>query len=398
MSPHSDTAILRFAWAESGDAANTIASISLNISDFVSLPMKTDSSGTSQHSATPLPLSPSMAQHAAATVAALNAPRLVASPEKSVLPLQRRLYVVFATDDYWLKYAASAPTASYVWSSYFSVTPLVYLYSENHSAPRPTVIRHLIEVCGGSVTPLVPRPFQRGDVRATATQVVRLAAILRDDLHPDDILVTADSDVWPLSREFWTSVLTRGNSSRMWIYHGVFWANKLKENDSNFAQMSYAVGTVGRWRELYATWCVRHGLPQLPVGVVMPLLRQLLDAGAAHIGPAWFEHREFHDAQWTWDQILLGQWLSDSGLHNVDVNTNVHRLDRGERWNVDGATSDEVAIQQFTDTHLTNGFFADEVFLAQRRIWLALGLNVSYMDVIRSALSEVSASPVPMPR
>ena len=205
----------------------------------------------------------------------------------------RRTWVVFSTDNFYTKYLASAPLSAYLWSHHLNVTPLVYLYAIDQADPRARIIRDFIVEGGGIVEPIVPREYTRGDLRATTTQVVRLAAVLHADFHPDDLFTIADSDVWPLSRAFWTGVLSRKNyTRRLWMYHGPFWYAKRAQNSDNFAMMHYPIATVGRWREIYATWCAAHNLTALPPGSVLSALRQLLDAGAAYLGPTWYDQTD----------------------------------------------------------------------------------------------------------
>ena len=66
-----------------------------------------------------------------------------------------------------------------------------------------------------------------------------------------------------------------------------------------------------RWRELYAAWCATKNLTALPVGAVLPALRQLLDAGAAHVGPKWFDETS-DGPNWSGAQVREG-WGGGGG-------------------------------------------------------------------------------------
>ena len=353
---------------------------------------------------TPLPPPPSPAASPFSSAPVYDAP-----PACPPLPPQlvdgRRVYVVFGAQPHASKYSLSAVLSTTVWVQRFNVTPLVYLYdgdAPDPASPRITdplglVLAGMITAAGGVPLRLPARHFppRKADMSATALQAVRLVAAMSSCLSPTDMLVTADSDVWPLSRRFWNRVLARNDTSRAWIFNDFLFYAKRAERSRNYAQMSYVMASVGRWRELYGGWVGSKGLPVLSPGTVLAPLAQVIDVGREFYGDAmWYSAEHHRGAQWVWDQVALGEWLTLGGLDRLDVNRGFSRLDRGGVFNQRGERTPEEEVERLSDVHLDTSS-RDGWSKHVLQIWAALHLDPGVLDTVMEGVRRVSVTPRP---
>lgn len=94
-------------------------------------------------------------------------------------------------------------------------------------------------------------PGGAGHHPVTASQLVRLLGFALPGIGPDDYLMTADLDLWPMSPAFWDGVLARahrrGSEDGLWVYNGLWsWRQIVKGGDH------LAVSVLGASAR---TWC-----------------------------------------------------------------------------------------------------------------------------------------------
>jgi hypothetical protein len=305
----------------------------------------------------------------------------------------RKLYSVFSTDMQDMKYASLAPLSAYVWKHHLGVTPIVYIsFDFSQLSHVGQLLVDAIEMYGGEVR-IVPR--RPGDSIPTTLQNVRLAAFQSRMLRPDDYLITADADIWPLSKDFWRTVLTN-KKDRMFIYNGPFYHHQRALGSHDFAALSFLGAPVRYWRTMYSEWVKITGANN--TSGVHQTLWQILDAGKRFYNErSWNEHPSEGEigVQWSWDQVMAGQWLQSTKQcpDHCYINEDVRRLDRMNwQWSNENGSQehDTERILQFTDAHLPFPLSDESTYQKLRSAWMALFSSAEVIDSFRESLAKAN--------
>ncbi len=305
------------------------------------------------------------------------------------------VYAVFATDCLDMQYASLALLSAYVWKHHLNVTPVVFIHAPPSRPGLDMVVQFLIkgvEGVGGQAHLVTSRP---GDRVSTTMQNLRLVAFQHVVFQPNDMIVTADADIWPLSPNFWQPVL-QNQQDRVFIYNGPFYNTQRAKGSDDFVAMSFVAAPVRYWRKLYRRWCEHNNSTAFEPGKIYQTLWQVLDTGIR------YQSRERWDGesvsskqgpQWSWDQIMLGIWLDTSHQcpdHCV-INDKVERLDRSSwQWNEQGEYDDFKAVRMFTDAHLPFPLSDEDVYQKLERVWRALFGSTTVITDVRNRIVEIS--------
>jgi hypothetical protein len=242
---------------------------------------------------------------------------------------------------------------------------------------------------GGEVRIMPRRP---GDLVPSTLQNVRLAAFQSRTLRPEDYLITADADIWPLSKDFWNPILTN-EEDRMFIYNGPFYHRQKALGSHDFAALSFLGAPVRHWRTMDSDWskiaCVNE------TSGVHQTLWQILDAGKRFYNEsAWNELPQTKTGvQWSWDQVTAGHWLQSTKQcpEHCYINEDVRRLDRVNwQWGDENGRQENDAerILQFTDAHLPFPLSDDITYEKLRHAWIALFSSAVVIDSFRESLAR----------
>lgn len=243
---------------------------------------------------------------------------------------------------------------------------------------------------GGEVRIVSRRP---GDLIPTTLQNIRLAAFQSRTLSPEDYLITADADIWPLSKDFWNPVLTN-KEDRIFKYNGPFYHRQKALGSHDFAALSFLGAPVRHWRTMYSDWSTSIGANDT-LGVHQTLW-QILDAGQR-----FYNERIWNEpvpdghigVQWSWDQIMAGHWLQSTKQcpEHCYINEDVRRLDRSNwQWNDKSGRQENESekISQFTDAHLPFPLSDDAKYESLRQVWVALFSSVEVIESFRESLAK----------
>lgn len=166
-----------------------------------------------------------------------------------VSPLARGpcTFVVLSTDASAASlYAESAVPTSAMWRR-LGVQPIIIVGSsnwQNETTKRTLQLLRLFGAITLCIDPRDVRPASTGTRFTTALQVARLVSAHLSWLRPDDVLLTSDADIWPMSPNFWrrwlkgagaiTGPLSRsdGNNQRA-AGHGSMGAGSAEHQDSS---------------------------------------------------------------------------------------------------------------------------------------------------------------------
>jgi hypothetical protein len=311
-----------------------------------------------------------------------------------------RTFAVFSTDSSDMQYASLATLSAYVWKCHLNVTPVVFIHTACHSK-QDSIMRFLvdrIEEFGGRVELVVSRP---GDRASTTMQNMRLVAFQHAMFRPEDTIITADADIWPLSPSFWQTVF-QDRRDRMFIYNGPFYNAQRAVGSEDFVALSFLGAPVRHWRDIYRKWCVHYNQTAYEPGSIYQTLWQVLDTGLDHQSrERWWDEiiSSKEGPQWSWDQIMAGTWLDTS--HQCPdfcvINDKVERLDRSDwKWNEQADHDDHDAIRMFTDAHLPFPLSDEDVYQKLERVWKALFGSAAVISDVRNRilklLKEVEAA------
>ena len=96
-----------------------------------------------------------------------------------------------------------------------------------------------------------------GTTLITALQISRVASIALQYLKKDDIIITSDADIWPLSKKFWRTYLTKlldPANDDLFIYNGPFFRGQRQSKDCNFAALTSIAAKTRIWRDTFSIW------------------------------------------------------------------------------------------------------------------------------------------------
>jgi len=261
---------------------------------------------------------------------------LLATP--TPLPVQHvprppRYFVVFSVDccDQEL-YALFAPFTALIWHQ-MGFIPLVIIAVNRITdleSPRGTVLVEAIQQARGLVFPVVT---PSGVPKATTAQIARLVISLSHELANHDMLMTSDSDMWPLSKSYFD--VNKIPQDHM----GILYANAYSDGDQMLA-ICYLMASVKTWRQLVQ--------PIVGYEFGTAVYRAIETAQQLILPDQWNQPGGGSPQnlnQWYADQKLAYQWIKKSPipLFLVNRDTSTDRLDRS---NWDGRTEGRI------DAHL----------------------------------------------
>lgn len=237
-----------------------------------------------------------------------------------------------------------APLTSYIWKNVHNVIPIIFVeYRDKHNSKTSlhqfTLIEtftKLITDAGGIVIPL---KLEKNDNTVLHTQLSRLTAAFLPFVHPTDMIITTDTDLWPLDRDFWTAF---GSFYRGFVvYNGKYWDNVYSSpgglSAPDFIAISAVAAQAYKWHTLLypfvdLTVCSDILYPNrwkngyeyikttdIPLSHIYDvndpslkcyrrILSRLVSTSFAY-EPAWQRlPADYHvrgSGPWTWDQLLL---------------------------------------------------------------------------------------------
>jgi hypothetical protein len=232
-------------------------------------------------------------------------------------------YVVLSADTNDMAYAAFLPLTTYVWAQKHGVKPIVVLVAQTPVSAQADYVATWVVRAGGLVRFVTPG--DGGDSR-TMSQVVRLAAFSLGVARGNDVLITADADIWPLSSSYWKRLLDTEDD--VMIANGdFFWQQR---GTTNRIAISYVAAKACLWKRI-----VTHGLSQdaatadatgwnswarnarRALGARPPrgatsrvagcVASAILERGATRFGSRWHNDalEKERSVRWSWDQVFL---------------------------------------------------------------------------------------------
>jgi hypothetical protein len=333
-----------------------------------------------------------------------------------------RTYVVLAanldTPDSISNYGLLAPLTSFIWNRVLNSTPIVMLATQKPgrlTTQTEVSFARLVRQAGGRVhcisisddsssceSGVALKPNLVGATLITALQVSRIASIALQYLNDDDVIVTTDADIWPMSRSFWKLQLSRSlkpDNEDFLVYNGPFLTSQLKKKDCNFLALTSLLAKTRTWRGILSFWVesLKYApSPRKPVcnfiddnptlpwynykerslflsnkksgqssrnfGVSFPkLLQTFLHEGRKMLGFNWEDEilrnhgKSYKDSYlWHYDQILVSEMVLSSNI-TLLVNDDVRRLDKFGKQGTDSdffVKVDGKSHEDFTDVHL----------------------------------------------
>lgn len=332
-----------------------------------------------------------------------------------------RVYVIMATDFETpasiANYGILTPLASYVWSRVMNVTPVVMLGTREPgrlTTATEAVFANLVRRIGGRVHCIsistsedngagaALAPELVGATLITSLQVSRLASIALGYLNDDDVILTSDADIWPMSTAFWKRQLLTSldpANEQTLIYNGNFFRSQRRIKDCNFVALTSVVTKTRVWRDIVSFWldsrqyapsprdisCIYPSSsgdnPFLPwysqlekenflnksdqsnIGTEISfpdLLRIFLKEGSIFFGHTW-EKQIWYTGEsykltniWNYDQVLMAEIILAS-QSILNINDDLRRLDKFGNNNDEAHFKKYVldkTVEDFTDAHL----------------------------------------------
>jgi hypothetical protein len=289
-----------------------------------------------------------------------------------------RRYVVLSSDTGDMKYAAFLPLTAFIWARKHNVKPIVILVTEGRLSAQTKYVAAWAAKAGGIVRFVAPG--DHGDPK-TLSQVARLAAFALGVARDNDVLVTADADIWPLSSSYWAALL--GGAHDVVIANGDFF--RQQAGTDNRIALSYVAAKACLWN-----FVVSHGLSDgraAPAPLLSPsrhacaplahntaacVASSILDKGANRYGNRWTDDSPDKEssAKWSWDQVFLTESVLAlnetarlSTLFGRDLSA--RRLDRAN-WAFNGRP------ESYTDAHLPHADVTAGRWDALAPLWLHL--------------------------
>lgn len=300
-----------------------------------------------------------------------------------------RVFAVFSSDDRDAQYLSTAPFTAYVWKKHLDVTPIMFFCETGKNVEAAKIVKNIIlEELQGKVIEFCPTNPK--NLVATTLQVGRLAAFALDFVKDNDVLITADADIWPLDPLFWkheielfkSDPILDENGPEFFVFNGPFYYEQSSRGSDDRFAISFLMARVSKWRELY--------IKTFPLSVellrekldIYRVTRDMLDLGEQHKGSnIWNGHTENikHGDQWNWDQVLIGILLFNANLCpsvRCRINPTVIRLDR-MNWVLH---RDPIL---YTDAHLIFPFTNDEIWKNVAPVWERLFHDEGIKDAER---------------
>lgn len=331
-----------------------------------------------------------------------------------------RAYVIMAADFETpasiANYGILTPLTSYVWSRVMNVTPVVMLGTREPgriTTAAEAVFASLIRQIGGRVhcisisksedngagASLAPELV--GSTLITSLQVSRLASIALGYLNEDDVILTSDADIWPMSTVFWKrqllTLLDPANEQTL-IYNGQFFRSQRQNKDCNFVALTSVVTKTRIWRDFVLVWLDSRQYAPSPrdISCIYPssgdnpflpwysqselqnfhnnsdhkkigseisfpdLLRIFLKEGRNYYGHRWEKEILYTGKSykltkiWNYDQVLMAEIVLASSS-TLNVNDDLRRLDKFGNKNDEAHFKKHVSektVEDFTDAHL----------------------------------------------
>jgi len=335
---------------------------------------------------------------------------------KSTIPT---VYVVLAADfdspASMSNYGILTPLTSFIWHNIFNATPVVILGTQKPgrlTTATETAFANLVRRAGGRVhcisksetgedgneagASLIPELV--GANLITSLQVSRIASVALRYLNDFDAIITSDADIWPMSKTFWRSHLSKllnAENKDVFVYNGPFFNGQRHAEDCNFVALTSIGATVRTWREMISRWL--HSVKFAPsprvqfctypnVADKIPilswyteteqgryfvnksdnvtfsdLLSTFLEEGRHAFGRSVWEIEIWLSVDsyklkriWGYDQVLAAEIIL-AAQPSLRVNNDLRRLDKfGAHISISDYKKivDGKSVEDFTDTHL----------------------------------------------
>jgi hypothetical protein len=210
-------------------------------------------------------------------------------------------YVVLASDRN-ADYLFPLPMAAALWARKAGRRPLILFVgtpAEWQSDPVAVAACRAVERMAGPYLPLLT-PAAEGYRTGTTGQMSRLWAAQWPDLHESSTLLTADADMWPLSRMYFDREV---KPNHLLLYGGDAYSHE----PAFKVPICYLEADVGTWRDVFGA---KEGLGV--AGAVQAALDSGIDREAhrlqeAGAGQEMIEAARFRE--WCFDEVLAGRHI-----------------------------------------------------------------------------------------
>ena len=256
----------------------------------------------------------------------------------SVAPAERErcTWVVLSTDTTHARYATLAPLTVLMWRR-LGVQPIVVVGTRDRGPYNlaEAGVLAMLRTAGAEVLCLAPDPsFPPDTPLTTLLQLVRLTLPLGQMLREDDVIVTSDADLWPLSPKFWTAWLAHAAvEGQFAVYDGPFYFAGRAEGSDDRLAIACLAAPVDVWHRLLYAWpragsraTPRDALATLVAAGIVENGEQVWARGGGAVG-----NDTRASVQWSWDQRAAWYMLRAAGLcarTDCHFNRDVRRLDR----------------------------------------------------------------------
>jgi hypothetical protein len=270
-----------------------------------------------------------------------------------------RTYSVFSVDTEDVKYFAIAPLTAYIWAHAHNITSIVFLAISkgqtirNLTAAQRLVALHLLNA--GAIVWLLGNDER--DRVASTLQIVRLAAWALPFVRPEDLIITCDTDIWPLSTSFWAPILQPANRTKLFIFNGDFYLSQRQAGSCDNVALSEMAMQRSSWSEMHFAWRTAEAslssaracsaVAEDTFRNVHAYLMQAARKGySEEVWAANLASKEKHNRLWSADQFLSSEMVQESLWcpDRCTLNRDIRRLHHGAEYNG--------MIESWTDGHM----------------------------------------------
>jgi hypothetical protein len=311
-----------------------------------------------------------------------------------------------ATDASDPLYVAFLPLSAYIWSHRMHMTPVCFLVPRSGRMGRvESLVAAWIRKAGGIVELVLPREHDRV---STYAQSVRLGAWALPYVDQDDYVVTADADIWPMSRTYWADAFDMDKD--VTVLNGDFYRSQVHTDNS--VPISYVGARADVWarmvgghagvvKDVAALYASSRGREQwyspefrsVAARAVGPpeVTAAILDMGRAEMGAeSWdapvVRGRITKHAQWYWDQLFMTRAFHAMGdlcpdRCKLGAGLARRRLDRG-RWDFSGD------VEEYSDAHLLRPLTDGGKWAKLMDVWRAMFGDTEWAEEFRRELED----------
>jgi hypothetical protein len=299
-------------------------------------------------------------------------------------------FSVLSTDLADVQYSQIIPFSSAIWSLSFNITPIVIVVYDNKDTMDNVIkMSKLIKIANGVPVLLDATNLYRLGRKSTICQVARLAAWGLKIANEDDLLITADADVWPLSHQIWHPFLS--NTDIPFVFNGDYYLSQ-KISSDDYIAISYVGMSKKMWMDVILKYLRNQDFNlenSLGEKFFYNIIECILKIGRKNNADIWNEKTiSKYSSQWSWDQRFLGFAMEYSGITypiSLRLAKGWRRLDRSD-WNFNGD------FNSYGDMHALFPFLEKNNFLRMCHLWNSIFQNSPHKPFINFLISKMNVS------